>query len=262
MEQESISLDEALGDAPAVEAQPEIVAETPEAEIVPVVEAAPEGLTPEPEETWTKAAVMDERGKRQTFERELADAKQVIAQYQGYVQGMSPQQNTEAQSEPDFWTDPEAAMSRMQENLTSNFQGQLNQVQRTSQDHLLNMSENMVAQAHEDFPQVKAHVEAMLKANPAIIQQQMNGNRNHPWLAVYQFAKKDMELGKIGDLDAFKQATREEMKAEALAEVRAELEASGQKLANVPTSLVNQPSKGSVNAADWTGPTSLDSLLG
>lgn len=254
------SLDEALGDAPApeqVQPEPEVTQEATE----PEVTTEPEGSTPEPEESWTKAAVLDERSKRQQYEKELGDAKTLIAQYQGYIQGLSPQEQQEAKA-PDFWTDPEAALTHMRETLETSFADKLTTVEQASRNRHLNMSESMVAQTFDDFAEVKEHILKIGQENPAIIKQQLAQNPDHPWLAMYQFGKKDMELSQAGDLDSLKARLREEMKAEILAEVKADLEASNQELEKVPTSLVNQSSKGSLSASDWAGPTSLDSLIG
>jgi len=256
MDEQLTSLDDALGEpTEAVEAQAAPVEEvTTEPAETPAVEAEPESSPPE--ESWTKTAVLDERHKRQELEQQLNEAKQMMAQYEGYLKGLNPQQPAE-QAKPDFWTDPEAAIAATTESLKQEFSQEVEQIKRTQRDQMLTASESMVAQNFEDFPEVKAHVEALIKTNPAVIQQQMALNPNHPWLAVYQFGKKDMALQTVGDIDAYKASVRAEVEAE----LKAEMEASNEKAGKVPTSLVNQSSKGSVKAGDWAGPTSLDSIL-
>jgi len=255
---EQTPLSEALGEAPetqpteTAQPEPEVTQETtPET-------TEPEGSTPEPE-TWTKAAVMDERSKRQEAQSTVQQLEKELAQYKGYIQALQPQQQTEAPQAPDFWEDPEKAITHIQDSLRGEFTDRLNTVESEHKNVVLTMSEQMMAQHYDDFETVKAHVLQMAQSNPAVIQQAAHSNPTHPWKAVYEHGRKDMELQQVGDLDAFKAKLKDELKAEALAEVKAELEAKG-KGGKVPESLVNHPTS-TVKGGEWSGPTSLDSIL-
>ena len=251
MEQELTSLDEALGEpSEAVETPVDIVEEVKTEAVEPATESSP------PEESWTKTAVMDERNKRQTAQTELEQSRQLVAKYEGYLQGLNPQQP--AEKPLDFYDDPDGYVNSTVGKLEERFSQQLQKSQAQTTNQVLNMSEAMVSGSYEDFPQVKAHFMELAKSNPAVVQQIKDSP--HPWLAAYQIGKQSMDLKEVGDVDGYRTKVREELKAEVMAEMKAEMEASGQKM-TVPQSLVNQPSKGPVKASDWGGPTSLDDAL-
>lgn len=253
MESET-SLDDALGEPK----------ETPVVEETPVAEEAkpaeePESSPPE-EESWTKAAALDERQKRQEAEQQLQQSRQLIAQYEGYLKGLQPEAQQE--QEQDFYSNPDEYLKGLESKIEQKFTQQLQQSQRATMNQVLNISEKMVAQVHEDFPQVKEHFLKMVQANPQLgIQIQQADN---PWQTAYDLGKRDMELAEVGSVDAYRDKIRTELEAEVraklLEELKADAEKSG-KVTGIPKSLVSEPSKGTVTGPQWSGPTSLDSIL-
>lgn len=141
-------------------------------------------------------AIREEREKRQSLERELAELRQQFTQ----------QQEPPAPA-PSVWEDETA------------WGGQLvnTAVQQATQNARLDMSEMMVRQANEDFEEVKAQFLDMAKENPSLAQQALADP--HPWDKAYKMAKNHSRMQELGavnvaDLEAKIEARlREEMAA-------------------------------------------------
>lgn len=251
---EPTSLDDALGEPKP--ADPVIQEESVEAKTETPAETPAEDLPPE-SELVPLAGLRDERQKRQTAEQQLAESKQMLAQYEGYLKGMTTQTPQEETKPVDFFEDPSGYVNSTVSALEEKFNQQVQQTQKETRNQIFNMSEALVASTHEDFPEVKQHFLSMAEKNPNLAQKIMDSQ--NPWLAAYELGKQDMELSEVGDVSAYKDKIRDELKAEVMAELKAELEASGKTL-KVPESLVNHPSKGGAKPGDWGGPTSLDAI--
>lgn len=233
-------LDELLGEKEPSEPKDEVKAPEPEpkpeekgeAEAEEANEAteAEEVVPPTTERMVPEAALLAERRKRQALEEQEQFWKELKAQ-------------KEAQPAPDVLEDPEGAYQSLQ----STFDQRL-------LNERLNMSEMMHRQSKGDEA-VDAAVEAWMEAvkqNPAMHQQAMQ-NRD-PFGVVMQWHQQQTQIAEIGNLDDWKAKTREAIKAELMAEMKATPPVQ------TPTDLSDVPSE-PPKARGYSGPTPLDDLL-
>ena len=216
------------------EAEPVQQAETP------VEEAKPEAQTPsankekpEPKEEWTKAAVIDERRKRQQLEREIAELRKQSQQ--------SPR--------PDVFEDPEGAFRHEREQLTA-------QIHATR----LELTQELMRDAHQDYDELESEFVELAQQNPFLIQE-LQQARN-PAKFAYETAKKARDAAALKDVDKLKADLEAKIRAELEAKIRAEVEESekksGKKREALMPSLAAAQSKGAIND---TPDESLDSIL-
>lgn len=263
--EDSPSLDSALGDTPEEPttivdevSQEETPEETTSEAETSNEEETPEGSTPEPEESWTKTMALDERSKRQIAQQELTEANLKLARYEGYQQGQQPTvpELTNEEQTDQFWSDPVGVMKQFVGVMGQKFTEQQTQQQQANDNRFYQQSEIHASRSHDDFAEVKAHFLEMAKVDRNVAQP-LKGSAD-PWGDAYDIAKKDMEFKSMGNLDDYKA----KLKAEVMEEVRAELKASGTSMASIPESLVTAPSKGPVKGSNWSGPPTLESIIG
>jgi len=177
-----------------------------------------------------EAALLAERRKRQALEEQEQFWKDLKAQ-------------KEAQPAPDPLEDPEGAYRTLQQTVD----------QRLLNERL-NMSEMMHRQAKGDQA-VDAAVEAWVEAvrqNPAMQQQAMQ--QRDPYGHVLKWHEQQTQIAEIGNLDEWKARTREALKAELMAEIKAT------QPIQQPTDMSDVPSK-PPGTRGYSGPTPLDDLL-
>ena len=261
-EAEATPLGDVLGEA-AEAAQPEPVTETPET--TPEPEQTEQQDSPPESETVPLAAVKDERSKRQAAEETSRNLERQLAEMQGQLkvlnqQNQPPEQEAPELDEERFFADPVGELKRIQDLAKSSAQEATKAAQNSVLTARLQQSEIGMRRYKEDFMEKKAHFQEMaLKDNTLVVKMLQEPD---PWEFAYQEAEKDMTFSQTGNMDDLKASIREELKAEVLAEVKQELAEQGQKLDNLPpSSLAKEPSKGSVQGSEWSGPTSLDNLL-
>lgn len=241
------------GDAADVEMVPATQSETEETQTEATPEATGEkhaeqqadDVTPASDEDGgmvPRSALLDERRKRQEYERLLDDLRQQRTAPQ-------PQQAEEPQG-PDWWGDPEGASAQLRSELS----GELYQTK-------ILMSQEMMRSVHEDYDAAEAAFIEAAQAQPFLLHE-MN---RHPMPAryAYEVGKRALALREIGDptnLDGLKAKMREEIKAELMAEMGGQPDRS--RSAEVPQSLAGMPGTG--NRAErerWDGVPSLSELL-
>lgn len=204
----------------------------PQAVEVYPVPPTPDKLPPE-----TFKGLKEEREKRQTLERELANLRQQIEANQ------QPQA-----APPSIWEDDEGALAYVKNEAVTQA------VQQATLNAKLDMSEMMVRQSNADFEEVKAEFLALAQDNPVLVQQALADP--HPWNKAYQIAKNARTMRDLGatDLDTLKAKMREEL----LAEMQAQVPAAP---AGLPPTLSTQRNVGQRTGPAWSGPRSLDELL-
>jgi len=220
-----------------VEQQPEPEqAEQPEQELEAgtgenEVEVPP---TSEPK-TVPLAALEDERNKRQQAEQALQE-----------MQASKPKE-----PEVDFDEDPKGYVDQK----AVSAEQQLHNMR-------IDMSVDMSRKAHEDFDEVMKSWPEIVGQNPSILQQAESSPQ--PGEFAYEACKQHIALKEIGDPANY----RERVKAELLAEIKAEQESKAEEakkqelVSNNPPSLAGQVSAGSRQGPEWAGPESLDELFG
>lgn len=147
---------------------------------------------------------------------------------------------------PSIWEDENAWAQHMGGQLVSQ------SVQQAVYQSRLQMSEMLMAEQVEDFASVKDQLVEFVGSNPAVNQQVAEST--HPWRTAYQAFKNHKTMSELGttDLEALKAKMREEL----LAELQ---QAPPPK---APQTLSNKRSVASRTGPAWSGPKSLDELLG
>lgn len=204
-----------------------------------VEEPAPEPEASEPPSDKlppeTFKGLKEERTKRQAIEAELEALKQQLQAIQNPPQPQAPP--------PDIWEDTEGWQSHLANNVTA----------QASLNARLDMSEMLASQAHEDFEPMKAKFIQMMQLNPALQAQALEAK--HPWEKAYQIAKNAATMEELGatDLETLKAKLREELAAEMQMQPSAPA---------IPQSLTTARNVAPRSGPTWSGPRSLDDLLG
>ena len=182
----------------------EEMAEAPEVEEPEPEQEEPQGSTTEPDKPEKTgevpiAALLDEREKRQAYERELAQLKQQLAEKQ-----------TPAET-PDPLDDTNGFVSHV-----------MSQVEKARLQDRVELSQEVMRMSHQDYDEAEAKFIAMANENPALIQE-MHSTRL-PAKFVYDTVKKAEKLEQLQNVDEFEAKTRAEVEAKLREEIRAELE--------------------------------------
>lgn len=206
----------------------------PEPETDPTAEVPPtnQGLPPE-----TFKGLKEEREKRQNLERELEALRQ---QFQAAQQPKEP-----PAPPPSIWEDEQAYGGHIVSTA----------VQQANMNAVLNMSEMLNRREKQDFDDMKGKFLHMAELNPALAQQALSDP--DPWGKAYQIAKNAATMEELGatDLDTLKAKLREEILAEAqVAPVAPQI--------GIPPSLSTARNVGNRSGPGWTGPKSINELLG
>lgn len=198
-----------------------------EADEPPAVEA------PQPEpKAVPLAALQEERAKRQDLERRLREIEEAKAK----------------EPEPDFFEDPTGALKRFEQKIE----------ERSVQERIAISEEMMIDRVgQEKWDQALTAFESAVSENPALAAQ-MRGARN-PAKFAYDYGNKTRLMKEMGDDP---QAYRDRLKAEVMAELKAEL-AKEQPAASLPktTSLAGAKSESGLKTPAWDGPAPLSDLL-
>ncbi|MEN3973108.1 hypothetical protein WJS89_10550 [Sphingomicrobium sp. XHP0235] len=199
-------------------------------------EPAEPGPSPElsVEERGQMAALKAERAKRQQLEAELERMQQHFRQ-------QAPQQG----QKPDFWDDPDAYLEQRFQQLAPTLMQQMEQQQTIRK---VDQSEQAFRAEHPDFDEKLAVFQQ--QATPQLIQQ-MAASEN-PAQFAYERGRTALELQSVGSIDALKQQIRAELEAELKAQVPQP---------RLPTSTAQDASVGTRKGPEWSGPTSLESIL-
>jgi hypothetical protein len=207
----------------------------PEPEAEPMAEVPPttQGLPPE-----TFKGLKEEREKRQNLERELEALKQQIQAAQQPKEPPAPP--------PSIWEDEQAYGGHIVSTA----------VQQANMNAVLNMSEMLNRREKQDFDDMKGKFLQMAELNPALAQQALSDP--DPWGKAYQIAKNAATMEELGatDLETLKAKLREELAAELKAQVPAA------PAMNLPPSLSTARNVGTRSGPAWTGPKSINELLG
>ena len=242
---------------PAPEPEPE-VEEKAEPETVedPGETASPEGEEkpeePEPEkpkeEPWTKAAVLEERRKRQEMERQLADLQQKVNQ-------------PKDEPAPDPYEDPEAWAKYQDDRLKA-------VEERTSasvQEAVLRVSRSHVAKevGEEVLEEAAAAFEMAAAKNPSLIQDALGSDS--PYQFVFETGKAELERQAMGDPQAYAAKVAEEAMKKAQAEIdkRVEEGIKAELAKHLPQSLAEEQSQGerATTQPQWDGPKPISQIL-
>ena len=212
----------------AAEETTEELAEAPDVEEPEAEQEEPQGSTTEPDKTEKHGevpikALLDEREKRQSYERELAELKQQMAANKAPVEVPDPLDNTEG----------------FVSHLSQDFEGRLSKTR-------VEMSQEFMRMTHEDYDEAEAKFISMANENPALAREMQAATL--PAKFVYDTVKKAEKLEKLSNVDEFEATTRAEIEAKVRAEIKAEVEAKAkaeaEKAGSLTPSLAQQRAEG------------------
>lgn len=218
---------------PETESKPEQEDSTPESEEKPK-EAEADDSKPESKDedgNWTKAAVLDERRKRQELERQLEQL----------------QTEKKPEEKKDWFDDPEGAASQIKQEFQS-------QIANTR----IELSQEFMRTLHEDYDELEAEFVDLAKGNPAMLAEFQQSN--NPAKFAYETARRHREYAELKDVDKTRAKMREEIRAELEQEFQQKAEAQQKKRDAIQPSLSSQ-GKGGLSADDYSGPTPLEDIL-
>lgn len=197
------------GEATAADEQPneQMEPEAPEIQEEPVSEQKGEVKNEEPPsskeneepESWTKTAVIDERRKRQEFEKKYQELEAEIAALK------QPRQQEAKVERPDVFDDAEGAFKHTEKDFD-----------RKLFEQRVNITKEIVKEKHADFDDMERHFLEMSKSNQALIEKLVSVP--NPARFAYETAKNDLEVKKLSD-PAYRDQIREEIRKEVLADL-------------------------------------------
>lgn len=234
--------DQPMGESQTTEAatqDPEQGTPAPEAAPAP---AAPPAAAPEPK-TVPLDALEAERKQRKDWKEKALRLEGELAAYQ-----RAQQQAQHPQGDP-MPVDP------------------LVEVQNQVLNERFNMSEMIARRDYPDLDEKLAIFEKAAQENPALAMQLRT--QPHPWDWMYKEAQKIQLLQEIGDNpSSYREKLEKELREKLMAELgQAPAQAAAPApaaapAAQIPQSLATARSAGARTAPAWSGPSSLDSILG
>lgn len=254
---------------PTGETEPEVKAETQPGAAEPNEPETPpvEGQESQATATVPRAALEDERRKRQELEKDVNEFKQWKAgleqqQRQLLAQQQQPQQPVQP---PDIFEDPEGYQKHLAQqnsdfatNLQSTVQGQIYETR-------VELTQDAMREKHADYEEVEevfaAHVKAQMEKGDLRLLQQLYFHPN-PAKFSYEQGRKIKLMSDIGDdPDAYINAQVEARLAERNGQTQVQPN-SQPPAAPPPKSLVGTASAQPRNSkGQWAGPASLDDIL-
>lgn len=230
------------GTAPAIEPetaeqeQTGEAAEPAEAKTEPAPPAEkPQESTKPPPDFVPRAALHDERRKRQELEARLKALEDAKAN--------PPEQQVGLLDDPEKW----------EQQLQSRVNQEVERVRQESQAQMLNFLEAQVRSQHTDFDEVIAVFGEQAKANPVLAQEALK--HPNPVEFAYTAGRRLKMLSEAGDLDALLERERKKAREEALAEMQ------GRQAQQPPESLTEISGAKSGPARQWSGPKPLGDIL-
>lgn len=190
-------------------------------------------------ESWTKAAVLDERRKRQELQAELERLKQ-------------EREPDRAEEAPDWYAEPERAA-----------EAQRQQFEQMLFTQKVELSQDMMRSQHADYDEMEQKFFDLCQENPALrTELRLSAN---PARFAYETAKKASEYEAMKDVESYKAKLKAEVRSELEEQIRKEQEAAQARLekkrAAADPSLASASSKGGLSSSDYSGPTPLDEIL-
>lgn len=221
-----------FNDAPADPA-PTAEVDPPAAEVEPTVEPtidAPAASTKEPEspETWTKAAVLDERRKRQALERQLEEMQARL------------NQPAQPQQEIDPFEDPKSYFGQLEAKL----KGETYKAR-------VELSQDMMRSLKPDYDELELEFVDLAKENPSLWGQLQSSP--NPAKFAYETAEKARRLKSLENVDQLEARLRSELEAKIRAEMGQEhavREEQANKVAQIKPSLASARSSSGIGDPD------------
>ena len=165
---------------------------------------------------WTKAAVLDERRKRQERDQKIEELQAEIESYKKAsnlpLKEENPEREESKDSIPDPVDNPEAYHSYMLKR----------------QDHELflfrqEIDQNSLSEKHDDYDEMISHFKTMASNSPAIYEEYISSRL--PATYAYNAAKKDLNAKKFSD-PQYEAKLKEEIRNQVMSELGKESDGS------------------------------------
>ncbi len=187
-------------------------------------------------QSWTLAAVKDERAKRQEAQKR---AEELERQLEELKRGDSKREL------PDVFDDQQGFVKSIRDEFTSELASAK-----------LEMAREFMMESHPDYEEMEQKFIEIAKENPVLRSQAQKAS--NPAKFAYQQAKKYVEWQEMQDVDKFKEKMKAEAKAELEAELRQAKEKKASKVADISPSLA----KARASDKEQTVDDSLESIFG
>lgn len=201
-----------------------------------------EGPPPsEPEQSHIPiAALKDERAKRQQIEAERQQLAERLQQYDAYFAQQNGQQQQQEQDPLEIIT--QQVMAKLQP-----------QTEMQMLTMRVDMAEQVARTKWADYDEKVEHFKEAVQSNPFLLQELKAAS--NPAEYAYNAAQRILEAKSYGQPGPSREAMETEIREKLMAEL-------GLNKPKVPTSLVNEQSRGARSGPAWSGPTPLGQILG
>lgn len=208
----------------------EAQAEQPKAEEPKKAEAPPPG----DDAKVPIRAMLDEREKRQQYERELKELREA-----------QEKAKANAPDFPDYFEDPKAYNAAVKKLVEEQVTSVRAEMQQQFSAQWLAMSERAAKARYQDFDDKLAAFSEEAKSNPVLAAQMLQAP--DPGEYVYQTGKKLLALSSTPDLESLERQIEERVRAKIAQEEAAKRE----KLSSVPKSLTKEQSAAGPRQPEW-----------
>lgn len=176
----------------------------------------------------------EERRKRQDLERQIAELRK------------PPEKPEEKKS---FWDDPEGHFNKFEQRLS-----------QREQALSLQVSERLARSRYTDFDEKFVEFLESAKSTPGLREQCLAAQ--DPAEFAYKHAQRIKEMRDVGDIDKFREKIEKETRTKLEAEFKAKQDELEKKRAELPGSLSDVRGTTTQQKPVYSGPTSLDDILG
>jgi hypothetical protein len=226
--------------APVDSAPPAEPEKTPEPAPTPApvapVEAAPAVAepvaAPQMPRQIPEAALLDERRKRQEYERKLAELEQRMAQ----LQAPPPAAPAKAEPPADFWSDPQGFIEAQMQQAR---QAALSEAEVRMRHQFAEVCELNARTRYADYDEVRDAFLARVEQDP-VLRAELSQARD-PAEFAYKTGKRLSEVEQFGSLDQWREQERARIRAELEAQFKPQAPAVPQSLNAEPSPAVSSP---------------------
>lgn len=232
--------------APADEGQPR----GPDGKFLPKQTGVEEPQAAEPVEAAPPAADQLPRDVYEPLKAVRNENRELKAQIEALQRQFAQAQQQPARPEPDFWENPQGVIAtQVQRAVMEALQAEKQQQTMAR----INESEAVAKGKYADYDDAFRAFQQAASANPSLIQQMTAAS--DPAEFAYKKGKTALQLEQVGSIDELLKSERAKWEAEA----RAAIPAVPQ---SFPATTAADGSVGSRGGPEWTGPKSIEQLLG
>ena len=229
------------------EVKPEVKAETkPEAKKEPEVKKEPPKQDFSDKERAFQVAALDERRKRQEAEGQREALKKELSELKA------------KETAKPFWDAPEEALAKQQKAIEERMAQIENKTQAEVINTKLGLFEAVARSRYTDFDSKINEFAKIMESNPHLHREWLNSP--DPAEYAYQKGKNSLTLQEAGSIDNLRSNMEKELRIKIESELKEKEDKLRKEREEIPGSLSG--TRGMTQSkTEWTGPTSLDSIL-